>query len=1320
MRSYPLMGLLWSLVLFCTFNSIAQPRHVVTTDPNPFSVSLPQLLPASPEVTSFVKAGVENVNMSTGAASAQIPLYTIKLGDYSFPISLSYSSQGLKADEASSRVGLGWVLNATAMISRSVNGKPDELVPHLKAPLEFSSNADSVYNFCANVSNPSSGYDTEADEFQFSCNGYAGKFVLDDDLVPRVTATSNVKITLEYGGSMHSTSCYISKILIVTPDGVQYSFGTAYERTDNYTLTFNNEFKNVTRTGFFLDKIELPTGEYINFNYASINTEVVTGVTQTLQFARPDGPDGCDGCMAQNSYTTTEDHVEYATQYLTDITTSDGLQINLSYEARNDQSGDNRLKSLVVGNIKHYEFNYFDIPIPSGKYVVTGRFFLTKVREVKLDADVISLDSSYDYAISYNGLNENTPLPISFSQDYLGYYNASPYTYLVPPTVNSSNTIDFSFRNPNHDAAKIGTLAAIQLPTGGREEFVYEPNSSGQYITRKKNTYLNVELAGNGGGSNWAVYTYDYVYVLKNHTATLTASAADAILDDGYTADPTHNTVIMRLYEGSTLIASRSVLGYESTSIDVNLLAGHNYKLELTVKNSTERGFASISYDTASIDYYETVYQESTLPGLRVKQIKYVEPYTLANHSKYYRYTTLADLQASTGGQYGIAAFESSGAFKKYCGQFGDLETNCALTIFSSSSSRSVYGQAGSGSLIHYTTVIESDDPNLKNGGTEYNFFPNENGGNHQALLGQEVPYLSMGQYPTLSGMVQSKKVFNANKEIVQEEINEYETFIYMDNAVNSHYVRMRYPPYITRPDRMDAFDVVKSTYASYWNRQKSQTLKTWSAGNLLTTKTDYTYGTPVNILPVTTVTHNSKGQEEKMEMKYPTDFVGDAVSDKLIAKNIISPAVEQSSYTNGTLSQQKKVVYKDWFNDNKILLPELIKLKQSPADILHDALAFEAYSTSGDVLQVKKVNDMPIAYLWDAEHGLALCEVKNALSSQVAFAGFEMESDYGNWQWVSGNTVTVKFTGAYGFTGTLSKTISTAGVYVVRLWTKSSATVNSAGGTLLRSARGWNLYEWKLTNPSSISVQGTNMDDIRLYPSTALMTTYTYRPFVGPTSMSDPVGNVVYYEYDGMSRLSATRDIDSSLLKNYAYQYAPDTDTKPSAWQPTGVTRCKPCALNAAYNSTYLQREEKDISPASSTHNNTRWVDVGNEGTCLQNAFWQNTATAPRCVKDAGNFNTGVQEQEQMDVNPCSNTYGQTKWIKLPGFNYTSCPLACPDCTTIDKKCINGVCVTGEQIMSNTYPVSSGQWECVYHYEFPDGSWSESYTITSSNPCGV
>lgn len=1294
---------------------------IVTAQTSNYKVELPQVLPASPEPSAFVKAGVGNTNMSTGAASANIPLYNIKIRDFAFPLSLSYSTQGLKADEASSRVGLGWVLNATAMITRSVKGKPDEFAERMPVPADFSSTHDSVYNYLAYATDLYSGGDSQPDEFQFTCNGYSGKFVLDNNYIPRVTATSNVKIEVQILVTPGSTSGGISIITITTPDGIKYKFGGAYERTITYNIGANNPFRDITKTAFFLDKIELPTGEYIQFNYVPLNISVVTGITQTLQLAKVDGQNGCEGCSSRNSYTNQENKVDYRTNYLSSITTSDGLNIELTYEPRNDQSNDVRLSGLSVEGIKEFKFNYYNVPISPTAVVTTGRFFLTRIREIKL-AEVINTDSSYDYILTYDHLDE-VPLPITFSQDYLGYYNGNTSNNcLVPPALNSNNTIDFSFRNPNWTQARKGTLTAIQYPTGGREEFIYEANTTGEYVHTKRNTYVNAHLEGNGGtGGSYAVYTFNNLQVLKNHTATLSASADDAILNDGYTADPALNTVILRLYDGTTVVASRSVLGYSPTSVTIELLAGHTYKLELTVKNSTERGFGTLSYDPTAEDIYDDIYMEKEVPGIRVKQIRYTDPVTLATHSKYYKYARLADLLASTGGLAGIPIFKSMVVSKNFCGQFGDLETRCVIDIYSSNSTNDVYSLAGSGSLLYYKTVIESDDPDFKNGGTEYTFYDNEQGGNHQSMLGQGVPYLSAGQYPTLSGTVYTTRVFNKDKAIVRSTRTDYETLIYLNNSTTSIYARKNYEPYITRPDRMEAFDAVKTHYGSWWIRQKTQWDTAFTGTAFQATKTDYTYGTPANILPASTITKDSKQQELKTETKYPTDFPGDAVSDKLVAKNIITPAILQSSYRNSILQQQKKVIYKDWFNDNKTLLPQIIQLKQSPADVLQNALEFTKYDTKGKALEFSKPGDMQIVYLWDTLHGLPVCEVKGATFSQVAFSGFETGADLGYWQLVSGGGgQSPAFTGQYSFTGTLSKTITLSGTYVVRLWTNTSATVNGTAGTQIKTNRGWTLYEWKLVNPSTITVQGTKIDDVRLHPQQALMATYAYKPFVGPTSKSDENGNLLYYEYDHMSRLVALRDIDNNVLKNYAYQYAANNDTKASVWQPTSATRCVPCTINTAYNSTLQQREEKDISPQSSTYNQTRWVNVGIEGSCKVNAVWQNTATSPRCVKDAGGSNnTGVQEQEQMDVNPCSNTYNQTRWV-VTGTNYTACPLPCPNCTTIDKKCINGVCVTGLQMLVSSTPLSGNQWECVYRYEFPDGTWSSNYTVITTNGCPV
>jgi YD repeat-containing protein len=78
-----------------------------------------------------------------------------------------------------------------------------------------------------------------------------------------------------------------------------------------------------------------------------------------------------------------------------------------------------------------------------------------------------------------------------------------------------------------------------------------------------------------------------------------------------------------------------------------------------------------------------------------------------------------------------------------------------------------------------------------------------------------------------------------------------------------------------------------------------------------------------------------------------------------------------------------------------------------------------------------------------------------------------------------------------------------------------------------------------KVTGQSTITLSGTgHIDELRLYPTTAQMTTYTYDPLIGMTSQTDAGNRNTYYEYDGLGRLKRIRDQDYNILKTYDYQY--------------------------------------------------------------------------------------------------------------------------------------------------------------------------------------
>jgi YD repeat-containing protein len=64
------------------------------------------------------------------------------------------------------------------------------------------------------------------------------------------------------------------------------------------------------------------------------------------------------------------------------------------------------------------------------------------------------------------------------------------------------------------------------------------------------------------------------------------------------------------------------------------------------------------------------------------------------------------------------------------------------------------------------------------------------------------------------------------------------------------------------------------------------------------------------------------------------------------------------------------------------------------------------------------------------------------------------------------------------------------------------------------------------------------NIDELRLYPAAAQMSTFTYEPLVGLTSTTDANGKSQYYDYDQVNRLATVKDNDGNIVKNYKYHY--------------------------------------------------------------------------------------------------------------------------------------------------------------------------------------
>ncbi|HYF33139.1 MAG TPA: DUF5977 domain-containing protein [Chitinophagaceae bacterium] len=468
-----------------------------------------------------------------------------------------------------------------------------------------------------------------------------------------------------------------------------------------------------------------------------------------------------------------------------------------------------------------------------------------------------------------------------------------------------------------------------------------------------------------------------------------------------------------------------------------------------------------------------------------------------------------------------------------------------------------------------------------------------------------------------------------------------------------------------------DAFDVDEYYINTYTVLTDTIIEKEYADGGLVMTKlTKFEYGSSAYTYPTRTTTTGSDGLQLKTERKYPPDYTG---LSYMTNRNIIGPVVEEKQFKNNNVTTTLTTKFKDWYSNATVIAPDTVDLVFGTSTQAQRIL-YHGYDTHGNVSEVSKEGDERYCYIWDYNRNFAIAKVQNASINTIAYTSFEADGK-GGWNW-NGTVLTAGgVTGHNSFNGTVSKTVA-SGNYVVTAWTKtsSSLTVNSTSGTQLRIAGSWKLLEWNLSSVSSVTVVGTDFDEVRLYPKGALMTTFCYEPQVGVTSQCDVNNRIIYYEYDGMSRLMLIRDQDKYVLKKFCYNYMGQLDS-----------------CNVYYNA---------VASQSFTRNNCTGDSTGTSV----------TYTVP-ANKYSGYTQADADAKAQAEI----TAFGQAN-ANAKG----TCVYLCTtgNCTGANKKCVNGVCETGIKVYTGSVQLGPHLWECTYHYEWSDGSWSQNYTEESPTQC--
>ena len=455
-----------------------------------------QYIPPTPQAAALARYGEYPVSLATGIPEIDIPLYEIKLGSFTLPISISYHASGIKVDDVASTVGLGWVLNAGGVVCRTICGAPDlretynshdyyyrSLAHVQEIQGQASSSGQNGTLFAEMYLRPlECAYDTQSDKYSYNFGNFSGVFRFSHEHQEFISL--NHPQLYIYGQGGPNSYFYISDI-----NGIEYEF-----REHEWTGVPTDE--NTTDIcAWYLTKIKTPNGD-ITFTYQRASSDIT--LYQSYQTTR---------IGASPSYALTEpaavlasssDYIDFsATLFRQKILKKiewSGNHIDFTYSNdRSDIAPDRLVKMEVVGmdgtlfkTVTFNNNNYY------GNDAYNKRMMLASVSLSDEGTYSFGYNTSHGYLpgykVLYNRYKHNT-------SDFWGYYNGTYTEKLIPadvlmsaygisgvtlsPSQISYMTANAAIKSVNFNYMKCGILESIAYPTGGDTHYEYEANGSG-------------------------------------------------------------------------------------------------------------------------------------------------------------------------------------------------------------------------------------------------------------------------------------------------------------------------------------------------------------------------------------------------------------------------------------------------------------------------------------------------------------------------------------------------------------------------------------------------------------------------------------------------------------------------------------------------------------------------------------------------------------------------------------------------------------------------------------------------------------------------
>lgn len=1036
---------------------------------------LPQSIAPSPSVAELGRYGSFPVSKSTGIPDISFPLFEVNAAEISLPFSLSYHAGGIKVSQESTEVGLGWAINGAMFIHRTVLGIPDESVYG-----NFNTLPLSFSSLMALYSGSGSQRQNDWVKLQAMANG-AGQADIRADMFNYSIAGKSGQFAFAPDRTFKT---FPYEPIKITRNGSSFEIvnesGTLYLFQDVNNILIDNQ------------------SSYITHNYVKdwYLTKIISNTKQDTVY------------FEYESATTVKSQKEYSQVIGRAPDFSSGTAGSVIVSPQEDYT-----TSVISQQEKHIK----KITFRNGKVVFTYNTSRVDRAGAKKLIDIVIKDS-----------NGNSVKKFVFNYDYF-----------------SANFQASGFPDTDTKRLKLTGFKEVGVGSSGLEKtYTFDYNTNIQ-VPRKGSFSMDYWGFFNGAGNS---------SLIPREIITAGNISPPPVHVIGTAVTPS-NEIPSQSWSVGLASTNRSV---DTTKVQTCILK----KITYPTKGFTTFQYESHAYTSNLNGSPSTAFGA----GLRIKQI--------ASYSGTGQLAGLEEYKYGVGENgVGVRIFNENQFFQNfddYTVEAGN-PSNCFQWI--SCWQRKYYGVDAYATVSYNGMPLVYTEVNKYTGTITGETLRSKYEFRMLALSLVDNEFINTSSYGTLNPVwsdfqLASETLYKKNgggydpinKTEFDYEIKHNSNF---DGIVL--FERQKVPLQGGTCFMADPWFIDQSQFKyisrAYKLTHKTETITSYLAGasHEMVIETDFEYDNPTHLFVTKTISTGSDGIQNEVKVFYPDDVTSASILQggvlttaeynavgklKRNDQHRIAEPIQMEIWKEGELLSINRTNYKLW--SNGLYLPEIIKSSKSNG-VLVNKLRYHTYDGIGNPTSMSQENGTTVTNIWGYKNSLPIARISNAITSEVSFTSFET-GEKGGWTY-SGAPVTsaISKTGSKYYnlsSGAVSKSGfggSISNPFVVSLWARrASGSGNwTVVGKTVNLTTEWQLIEGTVTgNSVSISGIGIYIDELRLHPADAQMTSYTYKPLTGVSSETDPNGMVMYYDYDEFGRISLVKDTDGNILKSYEYSY--------------------------------------------------------------------------------------------------------------------------------------------------------------------------------------